>query len=99
MVLLVTVTLSVLLVELLLLPLTNATISRINTAPPTIHTQGCVYHSCVSVVVVAVVVVVVAVEALSCAHAMACVNVSNINRKTYLIDPGLIKFFIVVFFG
>ena len=67
MVFLVIVTLSVLLLEvLLLLPLTNATISKINTAPPTIHTQGCVYQSwVVSVVVVVVCVVLLDVDALS----------------------------------
>ena len=91
------VTLSVVLLDELLLPLTNATISKINTAPPTTHTHGCVYHSCVSVVVVDVVVVLVDVAALSCAHANARVSVNTISKNTYLIDPCLIKFFILMF--
>src|SRR5829696_3720080 len=42
-----TVTLSdVVTVSLPRLPLNNATNSKIKTAAPTIHTQGCVYHPC-----------------------------------------------------
>jgi hypothetical protein len=96
-VLLVIVTLSVVLLDELLLPLTNAISNNINTAPPAIHTQGCVYQSCCSVVVVLVVVVVFDDEVLSCAHANTCVNVSTIIASRYLKDPCLIKFFIVMF--
>ena len=92
------ITLSVdLVVVLLLLLLTNAMISKSSTAPAAIHTQGCVYHSCVSVVVVCVVVVVVAAEVLSCAHAIACVSVSSIIRNKFLIETHLIKLFMVLF--
>ena len=91
------VTLSVVLFVLLLLPLIRAISNKIKTAPPTIHTHGCVYQSCVSVVVVWVVVVVADVEALSCAHTIACVSVSIIIRNRYLKDPCLNNFFIVMF--
>jgi len=93
------VTLSVvLLVVLLLLPLTKTMIKRRRTAPPATHTQGCVYHSCCSVVVVEVVVVVLLDDAaVSCAHAIACVNVSSSIMNTYLKEPCLIKFFILMF--
>ena len=96
---LVIVTLSVVLLVELLLPLTNATINKIKTAPPTIHTQGCAYQSCCSVVVVWVDVVVVDVAALSCAHAIACVRAKKKSSKAFFSDLRLNKFFILFFFG
>ena len=77
-----------------LLPLVKATISKINTAPPTIHTQGSVYH----VVVVVVEEVDVADTVLSCAHAIACEKVNKNNRKAFLTKPGIIECFIFNFF-
>jgi hypothetical protein len=59
----------VLLEEPLLPPLKIATSKRINTAPPTTHTQGAVHHSVCSVVVVFIVVVELELdEELSCAQ-------------------------------
>ena len=78
-------------VLLLLLPLTKATISNINTAPPTTQTHGSVYQVCVSDV--AVVVVVVAVLVLSCAHTRAFVTLNTHNIKVCLKSLRLIKFF------
>ncbi len=80
----VTVTLSDRVSELLLLPLNKATISNNNTAPPTIHTHGCVYH--VSVVVVVDVeeleLLLLFPPVLSWAMATACkkVNIKNVTR-------------------
>jgi hypothetical protein len=89
----VTVTLSERVFELLL-PRIRATISNNNTAPPTIHTQGWVYH--VSVVVV---VVVLELEellaALSCAKAIACINASIKNVTRALYENALVNCFIV----
>jgi hypothetical protein len=48
-------------------PRIRATRIIINTAPPTIHTQGWAYHSVVVVVVVSVVTLLLE-EVLSCAH-------------------------------
>ena len=87
----VTVTLSVVpLVLLLRLPFTKATISKINTPPPTTHTHGSAYQVCVSDFIV---VVVVDVVALSCAHARAFVTVNTHNIKACLKNLGLINFF------
>lgn len=93
-VLLVTVTLSVrplVVVFPPLLPRTSATISKINTAPPTTQTHGSVYQVCVSEV--AVVVVVVAVTVLSCAQATAFATENKHSINAFLKNPGLIRCF------
>lgn len=71
-------------------PLTNATISKINTAPPTTQTQGSAYQVLVSDLDV---VVVVAVIVLSCAHASTFVTLNTHNIKVCLKSRRLIKFF------
>ena len=86
-----------LLVVLLLLLLVNTTISNINTAPPTIQTQGSAYQVCC--VLEEDDVVVVAVTVLSCAQAMAFVTVKKHSKKAYLKNPGFNKCFIFIFFG
>ena len=71
-------------------PLTNATISNINTAPPTTQTHGSAYQVFVSDFDV---VVVVAVIVLSCAHTSAFVTLNTHNIKVCLKSLRLIKFF------
>jgi hypothetical protein len=65
------------------LPRTSATIIIKSTAPPTIHTQGWVYHSVV-VVVVSVVVTLLLETVLSCAHTKVLIRLNKKTKKIFL---------------
>jgi hypothetical protein len=77
---------TVVFVSLVLLefPLIKAIRIKRKTAPPTTHTQGCVYHSVVVVVSLRIVVVVVLLApALSCAKAVSCAKRTKVKRNRY----------------
>ena len=79
-----------------LLPLRIATNNRINTAPPTIHTQGAVHHSVLSVVVVLIVVDLVAV---SCPRLIRTsrLKIKSANHDLHVVsfnDCFIIRFFV-----